>query len=388
MSHTKGIAFLLLVFCPVLTFAQDSTETKAKTESPGPAINPAGSATERFLLGWQYQYQRVEQPDFVLVTQPGNTQVLLPNPESHLNQHSFTYDFSQVFLTPAQTARVNSNLCPKESKGNDPAACLARGGGLSKRFLSGIKVIANISEHPVAVQGSILPTGYLYGGEVDFDPTKLFTTGTDWKAITSEKLNSNPCAPKETEALKCAKDLLRHRGLTGRNKLDAILSLMTPTFQYKRLTPFDFLKYAGTLIPSANTGGLNSWSIIIDARRLIPSPTSRLDAIAAADAIHPKVPAVVGTKLCGLIFKGGSLSIISVPNETSKESCLETANAIHAERYELGCNDGKNTALSQAQPVKSPDPKSELQSTEGAALSCWSTSDQKDGASKDSSPPS
>jgi len=290
MSYLRGIALVFLIFCPALTFAQDPTKTNDRTESTDRAINQPklsdyiGSPFERFLLGWQYQYQYVEQPDFVLVTQPGNPLLLLRNPEHNLNQHSFTYDFSQVFLTPAQVARVrkvNPDFCSQDSKGNDRLTCVARAGGGARRFLSGLKITANIAEHPVAAQGSILPAGYLYGGEVDFNPTNLFTTGTDWKTSTSSTseldktallatLNSKGCNaplpdPKDKEAVKqdqintvnCAsKGLLAFRGPTRRTKLEAILYSMTPTFQYKRLTPFDFLKYAGTLMPSSNSGGL------------------------------------------------------------------------------------------------------------------------------------
>lgn len=391
MSYLRGIALLLLVSWPVLTFPQDTPKTNDETADATKPRDYVGSTYKRFLLGWQYQYQRVEQPDFVLVTQPGNTQLLLPNPESHLNQHSFIYDFSQVFLTPAQLAharKLNSKLFCDE---NDPLACVARAGEGPKRFLSGLTITANIAEHPVVAQGAILPAGYLYGGQVDFKPANLFTTGTDWKTSTSyiddkddwgkdkdalvDNLDEskgckvplpdpkNPVADRINN-VNCAKGLLAYHGLTHKQKFEAFLSFITPTFQYKRLTPFDFLKYGGTLVPSSNSHGLNSWSITVDARRLIASPTSRLDAIDAAKTIRPNhppndpitaVPVVSSsTKLCGLIFKGGSLSIVSVPYETSKESCLETAKAIHAEQYELGCSGGKDTVLGTPEKVEPP----------------------------------
>lgn len=340
MSYPRGIALLLLVFCPALTFAQDPPKTNDKSKTDSANQNTSeyfASGLQKFFLGWQYQYQYVEQPDFVLVTQ-GNTQVLMPNREHNLNQHSFIYDFGQVFLTPGQVKKLNSKVC---SKGDDSPTCVAQP-GVPKRFLSGIKITYTLAEHPVVVQGSILSPGYLQGGQVDFSPTNLFTTGTDWND-----------------------GLRKFHGLTRKEKVEAFFSVITPTFQYKRMTPFDFLKYAGTLIPSSTNGGLNTWSIIVDARRLIASPTSRLDTIGSADTSPPEAgrgdptdPSDPSSKLCGLIFKGGSLSIISVPADTSKDSCLETAKAIHADKYELGCNGGKSIVLGAPEQVEPPVPAS------------------------------
>jgi hypothetical protein len=394
MSLARKFAVFVAVLCSVPMVSQDASPNdksnqSSQTVQSAKLSDYVGSPLERFALGLQYQYQYVEQPSSVLVTQPDKTQLLLQNPEHSLNQHSFTYDFGQVILTPAQLSRVrklNPDFCSHDKKGRDAATCLARAGGGAKRFLSGLKVTGTISEHPVAVQGAILSAGYLVGGEVDFNPVNLFTTGTDWKAVTPDisetdkaalrdTLKSGSCSTttpdaKDKEAvardqsntIKCAKGgLLAFQGPTRRTKLEAILYSVTPTFQYKRLTPFDFLRYAGTLIPSSSSGGLNSWSLTVDVRRLFASPTSRLDAIEAAKAIRPKTTAPVNpTKLCGLVFTGGSVSFLSVPRTTSEESCRETAKALKAEQYQLGCSAGKDTVLGPAEPEGLPVPASAL----------------------------
>lgn len=393
MSLVGKFAVFVAVFCSVPMVSQEASPNDKGNQSNQTVESPklsdyVGSPLERFAFGLQYQYQYVEQPSSVLVTQPDKTQLLLPNPEHNLNQHSFTYDFGQVILTSAQLARVrklNPDFCSHGEKG--AAICIARAGGGAKRFLSGLKVTGTIAEHPVAVQQVIVPGGYLFGGEVDFNPANLFTTGTDWKTITTDitekdnatfgaKLSRSCSTPmpdaKDKEAvardqsntIKCAREgLLAFKGPTRSSKLEAILYSVAPTFQYKRLTPFDFLKYAGTLIPSSSSGGLNSWSLTVDVRRLFASPTSRLDAIEAAKAIRPKTTAPVNpTKLCGLVFKGGWVSFVSVPPDTSKETCLETAQAIKAEQYQLGCSAGKDTVLGLPEPEDLPVPASALPS--------------------------
>lgn len=373
---------VLVIALAVSAFSQqlsDSNVDPSDKQTARPKTSDyLGNRFRRAALGFQYQYQYVQQPQSVLVNQPGNTQLLTSNPERNLNQHTFTYDFSQVILTPAERARIRK-LVPDYCSDGDAITCVANGGGFGSRLLYGLKLIANISEHPVATQGFILPAGYLFGGEVDLTPEGFFTTGSDWKTITAgikdeekatllKTLNSPYCkvpkadskdenadAKDKFDTINCAYAFLKFHGPTRQKWYWALSEAMIPTFQYKRLTPFDFLKYAGTLIPSENTGGLNSFSITVDLRRLFASPTSRLDAIDAADAIRSPSGTVSKTKLCGVIFTGGSISLISVPGETSKESCVATAKALKAEQFELGCTGGKETILGTSQPTENPD---------------------------------
>ncbi|MBZ5629862.1 MAG: hypothetical protein LAO06_13465 [Acidobacteriia bacterium] len=121
-----------------------------------------GTTAEGVARAFQYRYEYAEQPNRVLVQGPGNTTQLVPNPEHNLNQHSLTFDLSQVFPTSA-----------------DIAAARKAGNTVKtpwwERALSGTLLKGSLSEHPRITQSTLLPDTFAkhgFGGEVDFDPTK------------------------------------------------------------------------------------------------------------------------------------------------------------------------------------------------------------------------
>ena len=107
---SKILVLLLIVTCLPLPFmrAQDPAPDDPPAEPKSAAITMnqlIGSPAERFMRAWQYKYQYAEQPSLVSVGS-GSNQMLIPNPEHNLNQHSFTFDFSQAFLSSQQMAQA------------------------------------------------------------------------------------------------------------------------------------------------------------------------------------------------------------------------------------------------------------------------------------------
>ena len=110
----------------------------------------------RVARAFQYQFGLVEQ--FGTVT--GVNGSLLPTPEHYLIQHSLKFQFSELFLTSSDFAKILTayttemmatpdskkfsiaDLCPKSSA----LECIADSGGWWKRALSGVAVTFSLSE--------------------------------------------------------------------------------------------------------------------------------------------------------------------------------------------------------------------------------------------------
>ena len=332
-----------------------------------------GTAPQRVLRLWQYSYQYAEQPSQILLQSTGGSAALTNNPEHNLNQHTVSLDFSQIFLTSQQlsqalvTWRSVSKSAPIKmcEKAANLITCVANGGGWWKRALSGLKVSGSASEHVRAVQQILRPSGYGFASAVDFDPAHLFVTGADWKNASAlidkltpteidklRALTASPCtsgsADSRTETVNCAGEL---RSAWARGKWLAIA--MIPTFQYKRQTPFDFLKASGTLVPSSNESGLNSWTLSVDMRRVVASPNSQADAIAAASAVRKKLlspNAAANAKVCATVA-GTFRSYISVQDNVAWDSCAQIALQLHADYYQLGCASDNQVSFGDHNPL-------------------------------------
>ncbi|HTS37022.1 MAG TPA: hypothetical protein VMH04_15215 [Candidatus Solibacter sp.] len=396
-----GILMLLLftLLVPVTWPQAQSPPSPPQTDDPAKPqplnLSPyTGGADYRFLRLWQYQYQYVEQPSTVLVqSAPGQTS-LIANPEHNLNQHTVALDFGQLFLKSQDLSKaiqaallsnkeerkniqmIHADLCGKKGL----LACVADSGGSWKRLLSGIKASGSAAEHVRVVQQILLPSGYGFAGAVDFDPSRAFVTGSDWKNATEllGKMTDAEAATALGDLLKPGSDLekecksrdaVRCAKALSSSKRKTPLALL-PTFQYKRQTPYDFLKYSGILVPSSAESGLNTWSFTVDLRRLIAAPAEQLDAVAAANAIVKKSrelekSVAPSKKICGLLGKEekekekeketaketATATYIIVSDNVKKESCQAAAKTLQAARYALGCASARAIELGLAADV-------------------------------------
>jgi hypothetical protein len=295
----------------------------------------------RFGRGFQYTYGRLEQPRSVLVGSGSTTQIIQA-PEHYLNQHSLTFDFSEVFTSPADFASMVKTVYADKLEADPRVAkksveldlcgqqefivCLAAGPSAWKRALSGFKITASLSERQGVQQGVIVPEGsfsqhYPFGGEIDFDPAQMFITGTNWKAAI-DAVAKNPIGPSQLysqcamyekggDALgdrsiaaggrgasaqdrgRCVALFARSRIATSKppSRRDYIVAALIPKFGYKRISNFDFVKSSGILIPAPfPESALNSFTVTWDFKRAIAATKSRLDAADAFRASNQPSP--------------------------------------------------------------------------------------------------
>lgn len=359
------------------------------------ALQPGGLG--RFDRGFQYIFQRAEQPRSVVVGSGSATEIV-QNPEHYLNQHSLTFDFSEVFPPSSDfgtmVSRVYaSKLAALESSGKqvkkvqldqalckDPDSvitCLAEGTKGWKRAVSGLKVTGSLSERQGVQQGVLVPEGsfsnhYQLSGEVDFDPAQMFITGTNWKDAMAllQKAGIRPdqlyddCANLEMDGKAQPVSTMDHRRCVAfysrsrfaasnpPSRRDEILAAFIPKFQFKRMSQFDFVKSSGILIPGPYPeSALNSYTVTWDLTRAIAATKTRLDADTAIDAFKQPRPGVKAEtaadgsnqtqsggdpKLC-ITYSGTSGSSISVPSTFSADSCYRFAKKMSASRYALAC---------------------------------------------------
>jgi hypothetical protein len=349
---------------------------------------------ERFGRGFQYTFQRSEQPRSVVVGS-GSTTEIIQNPEHYLNQHSLTFQFSELFPSSSDFATMvtrvyKDKLAAAEDKeefakkkvllkmgcGEYIMTCLAAGSSTWKRALSGVKVTGSLSELQGVQLGVLVPEGafsnhYQRTGEIDFDPTQIFITGTNWKTamdaltkiipIDPDKLSESNCfrpagGNVDTDKRKsCLADFALGSRITGsksRPYLDRTLAALIPTFQFKRISVFDFVKSSGVLIPGPYPEtALNNYTATWDLRRLIAVTKARTDADAAIYGYENplslngvnkpsntnKQPQIGGDpKLC-ITYSGTAGSSVSVPSTFSADSCYRFAKKISASRYALAC---------------------------------------------------
>jgi hypothetical protein len=413
---TLMIVVTLTSFIAVDALAQDKAGcekadgTFCITRGDVQSLEP--SAAQRFWRAWQYQYQFNEQPLFVVATVNGSAQIV-QNPEKYLQQHTITFQFSELFPNTTNLASIvgaiySNSTDPNKAherlamadglcgKGSVPVLqCLASGGrgagNFMERFLSAVTVNFSMGERDEIQQGVLVPNFPLaqhYGpaGEVDFDPnTSLFVTGANWKsAVAALKGVNNDsgslfsdgsetrCFVKnpptgstskqdEDGAWKsCVSEFGTPRfGASKRaEKIAYFGALAIPKFQFKAVSQFDYLKNGGVLvaIPGLQRS-LKNYSFIWDFRRAIASTSDRLAVMAAYRTYSdkPQDPAAAQAflaqpKLC-ITISGASRGYVPVPGTFAIEACQILAKSTGAESYALACATATSVEIGPAESV-------------------------------------
>jgi len=172
------------------------------------------------------------------------------------------------------------------------------------RFASGYNGTFSYSDNPQVVQNIVISGGTaqsrqnrLFSGDVAFDPSNVFLTGTDWKNLSASKDVYDEDVQKEVVA-KVAKRcsgigdsqtytpttscLAKLAGPTGWTRVAAAF---LPAVDYKIQTQFDFIKSGANFIePPYPLGHLYDFSFTQDFRRIFPTAQQREDAVAAIAA--------------------------------------------------------------------------------------------------------
>jgi hypothetical protein len=162
--------------------AKQDTNTLKELKALG--IEP--SRPQRWLRQWQYQYQLLEQPEYITVTSGGLTTTVL-NPNKWLQQHSISLNFAE--LVPRATNlpemveaaynetsadnkpfRLDSSIC-KDPRHLD---CLADGGGFLQRLISSTTMTLSVAQRDQVQQGVIAPTlspsqAWAWTGQADWN---------------------------------------------------------------------------------------------------------------------------------------------------------------------------------------------------------------------------
>lgn len=335
-----------------------------------------GDLGRRIARGFEYDFQRVEQPTFFVT----GTGALAPNPEHYLNEHTLKFQFSEVFPNTATLATVLKNTCSlfenasdcKEAKGIES---LARAGGWWRRGLSGVTVTGDLSERAALQQGIVVTNPsfsnhYQLTGGIDFDPTQLFINGTTWTKAIDPFKKTEPFCRNTADKVACIRNLsmtrLKADYGSKHDTATSVLAAVVPTFSLKRVSQFDFVKNGGVLIPApylerAQTQLTLKW----DLKKALPSTSAILDASAAKAKPEPVTAnAIYPTRLC-VVVSGTVSSIISVAQDFPAKSCAQFA-AEQRSAYKLGCVGQKQ--ITEGLPRHDEDPSAMLDTEKEA---CW-----------------
>ncbi len=362
--------------CPVVQSDKSASPTYCINKSDLGYLEP--SFKGRLLRSWNYQYQILEQPAFVTVGS-GNSVQIIPNPQKWLKQNSITINFAEFFPRTANLAemvgkryadappeedgdvvKLSPDICGRNS---DVLQCLAGGGSFWGRLLSGAKVTFSASERDQFQQGVVvtgLPASqsWAWTGEVDFNPASLFISGSNWsKAVTAlkgmnidaaddelacfNKDRNKASGPSTGSPSYCEKEFARPRLYPSRlhDRWSTFAGIVIPTFQFKPVSQFDFLKEGGVLV--SNSGlqrSLKNFTFQWDLTRVIASVTDRI----AADTIGIQTIQPIQTaskddskksKLC-VMYSGSAISALSVDNIAA---CSRIATDLHVDHYALAC---------------------------------------------------
>jgi hypothetical protein len=314
-----------------------------------PVADPIGlakesypSGTERVLRSTTIKAETIQQPKTIqLFSTEKKKSVAQRNPDTLLWKISATMDSSRFVPTtsdvqaqaktltdvgvdlsvPGDHALCSSYVASKRlddhsndavilKENNQFEQCVLRSGTkyMFARFASGLKGTANWAESPsvrggVKVQKKAASQSDEFSGEVDFDPTKLAMSGSDWySGYQSAVLYGNAqetmfvnymakqCGTGVTRANMVSEQCARR--LAGPHGFNAFLAVAVPTVSFIEKTNFDFAANNGELIqnrfPSKRLADLK---FSIDMTRLIPSPKARQDALEALAAASHKKPA-------------------------------------------------------------------------------------------------
>jgi Carboxypeptidase regulatory-like domain len=299
----------------------------------------------RFIRGLQYQYQITEQRELVLVDFRAGSETetrLIRNPEKYLQKHTVSFKFTELFadrlaMFKRGTEYANADAQLKSWMCDDKPliTCLTKRRWW-KRALMGISLEVYASERQ-AIEEQILVTSPAFGhdfqvsGGLVFDPAKLFPTASDWKATFDAVQGIDPAL-----ALLEASDL-RQQPWKQR------YGFLIPKFEFKVLTQFDLVKFKEVFIRSPKDQSLNTWTLTWDLTRMIPDTKNRLDADALTQAVHTLKTSLVEKpqKQC-VLWISNQKRDVEVKPAFSADSCKRLADLYKADRYELGCKDGKS----------------------------------------------
>jgi hypothetical protein len=353
--------------------------------------------TERLLRLWQYQFQLLEQPAFLVASTGGTTQTI-PNPNYWLQQHSIILTFSELFprttnlpqlvqaaydnysfdpTKPRPTVRLNPELC----RSGNTLACLAGGGSgwssFSRRLLSGASVTFSVAQRDEVQQGVVVSNltasqGWGWNGQVDFNPASLLITSANWKNAFSV-LGKGPDEVKRTIAVdtdsaeyKCfvQKQIEQEWNLAAcetafsRPRLSPsnqqgtwvrVAAAVIPTFQLKVLSQFDFIKQGGILTETPLLQrSLKNLTFTWDLRRLKPATTDKLTIATLYEQAKRSTTDdskqrdnSSASKLC-LLKSGTSRSYVSVAWDSTVSACERLAIDLASDYYAVGCAKDKS----------------------------------------------
>ena len=340
---------------------------------------------ERVARGFQYEFDRNEQPGFVVISS-GNTSQILPNPEHYINQHSLTFQFSELFLSPAELTSIAKQLSAENTKArfqfgngkNNAAEYLVSAGPWWKRAIGGVTTTISLAERPGTQQGILVPNlpfslHYGFTGQIDFDPTAMFITGKSWKdaldAAKNQDLETNDgCFARPEPGINptsesnqkpkshdCAAELATPRIRPGvsRPEKRRYLEALIPKFQFKRVSQFDFVKNSGILIPAPfPESGLNNYSFTWNLRRVIAPTSDRLAAETAFEAYHSQPKSQQPSEKMCITVSGISRNFVSVPDTFEPRSCKALALSIGADHFALACSMSDKVLIGKTVEVK------------------------------------
>jgi hypothetical protein len=329
IRSTSFIALTLLTaaFAPTQTIAtQQKMETavgvapsaQSNTITTQDLDNLEPSVTERIARSWQYQYQLLEQPAFIVATSGTMTETI-PNPNKWLQQHSVVVQLSELFPRTTNLpglVQAAYDLKDRDSgtpvtfgKGVCPAGkkvleCLAGGGNFFERLFSGASVTFSVAQRDEVQQGVLVPDlpvsqSWAWNYEIDFNPASLFTTSTSWKTAVAvlgkdpsgqtrnfglDDSRMHQCLVKvlsemQTSQAQCLKEFAKPRLDSSKypSWLSNVAAVAIPTLQFKSLSQFDFIKQGGVLTENPQLQrSLKNLTLTWDLRRIIPATTDKL----------------------------------------------------------------------------------------------------------------
>src|SRR5260221_1311336 len=244
------------------------------------------------------------------------------------------------------------------------------------RLFSGASLTFSVGQRDEVQQGVVVPNlttsqGWGWNGEVKFDPASLFITSVNWKSAVSvlgkgpdgkyryigaenlvENSAKNPSdefkclvqVPTDATAIpfdKCEKQFARPRlnPSIQQNFLTSLAAIVTPTFDLKVQSQFDFIKQGGILIQSPLLHrSLKNMTFTWDLRRLIPETTDKLTIATLYEQakITSKPSDSTSSKLC-VLRSGAFRSYITVAPGSTTISCKRLAIDLDAKEYAVAC---------------------------------------------------
>jgi len=340
---------------------------------------------DRLLRVWQYQYQFLEQPDFLVVNSGGVTQTI-PNPNGWLHQHSILVKFAELFPRTTNLPALVQAASDHQYPGSAPfklshdlcrhgtmLECLAGGGGFWGRLFSGASLTFSVAQRPEVQQGVVV-TGlsasqaWAWNGQLDFNPESLFITSTNWKnavsTLSQRKFDEENCltAASSSTLKECEEEYAKSRlnPSTRRDSWARLATVTIPTIQLKALSQFDFIKQGGALTEDPRLQrSLKSMTFTWDLRHLIPTTTDRLAVATMYNKVAKpgdRLPTsrddnLKASKLC-VLFSGTFRSYINVTPDSTMNSCRGVATDLGSvDHFAVACATDRKVSIGIAAAI-------------------------------------